>query len=286
MRRYSPSPASIPSSPIAAIFWGETNVDGGYFTRNDLFAFDAIGYDWDDQFKPNITAQPTDLVLRQDSVGSISVSAFTNHPLGLEYMWWRHHISGNIPVDTGPTLTLDTSVVGDYSYFVEVKDLIPGGLRTRSETVSVTVLPTPLITNDIDDIAVNENFPATFSFETNTDSTIINTFWTIDGTEIPTAGPAMSVQIVGTPSNNGGLVNVVITTTCETLNSRTATLLVNLLQCSPADLNGDGDLNFFDVSAFLSAFGNSDPVADFNGDGEFNFFDVSAFLNAFGDGCP
>lgn len=55
--------------------------------------------------------------------------------------------------------------------------------------------------------------------------------------------------------------------------------------CAP-DLNGDGDLNFFDVSDFLSAFGAMDPAADFTGDGEFNFFDVSAFLAAFSEGCP
>jgi hypothetical protein len=54
----------------------------------------------------------------------------------------------------------------------------------------------------------------------------------------------------------------------------------------PADLNGDGMLNFFDVSAFLGAFSAMDPVADFNGDGMFNFFDVSAFLGAFTAGCP
>ena len=54
----------------------------------------------------------------------------------------------------------------------------------------------------------------------------------------------------------------------------------------PADLTGDGDLNFFDVSAFLTAFANNDPVADFNADSEWNFFDVSAFLAEFGAGCP
>ncbi len=53
-----------------------------------------------------------------------------------------------------------------------------------------------------------------------------------------------------------------------------------------ADLTNDGLLNFFDVSAFLSAFALMDPVADFNDDGQFNFFDVSAFLTAFADGCP
>lgn len=54
--------------------------------------------------------------------------------------------------------------------------------------------------------------------------------------------------------------------------------------CRP-DLNNDGDLNFFDVSAFLQAFNNQEPVADFNGDGLFNFFDVSAFLQEFNAGC-
>tara|TARA_R110000868_G_scaffold241497_3_gene496760 strand:+ start:496524 stop:498920 length:2397 start_codon:yes stop_codon:yes gene_type:complete len=54
----------------------------------------------------------------------------------------------------------------------------------------------------------------------------------------------------------------------------------------PADLTGEGDLNFLDVSAFITAFGMQDPVADFTGEGSFNFLDVSAFLAAFGEGCP
>ena len=54
----------------------------------------------------------------------------------------------------------------------------------------------------------------------------------------------------------------------------------------PADLNGDGVLDFFDVSAFLTAFNSMDPIADLTGDGVFDFFDVSAFLSAYGSGCP
>lgn len=53
-----------------------------------------------------------------------------------------------------------------------------------------------------------------------------------------------------------------------------------------ADLTGDGSLNFFDISAFLSAFKAEDLVADFDGNGTFNFFDISAFLTAFSAGCP
>jgi len=52
------------------------------------------------------------------------------------------------------------------------------------------------------------------------------------------------------------------------------------------DLNDDGQLDFFDISAFIAALNIGDPIADFNNDDQFNFFDVSAFLNAFGAGCP
>ena len=47
-----------------------------------------------------------------------------------------------------------------------------------------------------------------------------------------------------------------------------------------ADIDGDGVLDFFDVSAFLSG------SMDFDGDGVFDFFDISAFLSAFLAGCP
>ena len=60
----------------------------------------------------------------------------------------------------------------------------------------------------------------------------------------------------------------------------------SVAQSCPADLTGDGALDFFDVSAFLSAYNAMSPAADFTGDGVFNFFDVSAFLNAFNAGCP
>ncbi len=67
----------------------------------------------------------------------------------------------------------------------------------------------------------------------------------------------------------------------------TATIVATgTIPSCPADINGDGDLNFFDVSAFLSAFAAMDSAADFTGEGDFNFFDVSAFLTAFSVGCP
>ena len=56
--------------------------------------------------------------------------------------------------------------------------------------------------------------------------------------------------------------------------------------CNPADLSRDGELDFFDVSAFLNAFGAMNLVADFNNDSKFDFFDISAFLTIFSEGCP
>jgi hypothetical protein len=63
-------------------------------------------------------------------------------------------------------------------------------------------------------------------------------------------------------------------------------LIKGWIPLCPADMNADGVLDFFDVSAFLNLYNAQNPEADFNGDGVFNFFDVSAFLNAFNQGCP
>lgn len=47
-----------------------------------------------------------------------------------------------------------------------------------------------------------------------------------------------------------------------------------------ADLNGDGVLDFFDVSLLLTT------GIDYNEDTSFDFFDISSFLFDFGNGCP
>lgn len=52
-----------------------------------------------------------------------------------------------------------------------------------------------------------------------------------------------------------------------------------------ADLNADGQLNFFDASEFVTLYQQQDPLADLNADGQFNFFDVAAFLSAYDLGC-
>ncbi|MDF1809128.1 MAG: hypothetical protein P1U42_05475 [Phycisphaerales bacterium] len=60
--------------------------------------------------------------------------------------------------------------------------------------------------------------------------------------------------------------------------------LFDLNSCR-ADTNDDAELNFFDVSLFLSEFMDSNRAGDFNCDERFNFFDISSFLAAFSAGC-
>ncbi len=53
---------------------------------------------------------------------------------------------------------------------------------------------------------------------------------------------------------------------------------------------GDGVLNFFDLSTFLGYYNTQNPLADFfpvaGGDGLFNFFDISTYIAEFNAGCP
>lgn len=57
-------------------------------------------------------------------------------------------------------------------------------------------------------------------------------------------------------------------------------------QCSIADLNADGIIDFFDISEFLALFSAQDPIADFTDNGIWDFFDVSSFIQAYSAGCP
>jgi len=76
------------------------------------------------------------------------------------------------------------------------------------------------------------------------------------------------------------------TSSAPTVGHGNFTFTITSPGCNAADINADGTLNFFDVSAFLNAFSMMDPSADINNNGTWNFFDVSEFLSIFADGCP
>ena len=67
-----------------------------------------------------------------------------------------------------------------------------------------------------------------------------------------------------------------------------AVLAIPYRPACPADLAPpQGELNFFDISIFLSAYNAQNPAADLARPfGQFNFFDVSAYLSQFSAGCP
>lgn len=88
----------------------------------------------------------------------------------------------------------------------------------------------------------------------------------------------------GADCNSDGFVDIMQILTGEMADTDGNGLL-DICQC-PADLTGDGQLDFFDVSGFLVLFQLNDPVADFTGDGQLDFFDVSRFLTEYAAGCP
>jgi len=51
----------------------------------------------------------------------------------------------------------------------------------------------------------------------------------------------------------------------------------------PADLTGEGDVNFFDLVEFITRFNANDPRADLDTNGVLNFFDIAAYLGLFSD---
>lgn len=62
-----------------------------------------------------------------------------------------------------------------------------------------------------------------------------------------------------------------------------------LIGCCPADWNADGEVNFFDINAFLATWtassANGTHMADLNFDGHISFADITKYLIIFTDNC-
>lgn len=72
----------------------------------------------------------------------------------------------------------------------------------------------------------------------------------------------------------------------DSMNFEFVTVLLTPLESScRADVDGDGELTFFDFLAFQDLFAAGDLRADFDGDGELTFFDFLAFQDEFAAGC-
>jgi hypothetical protein len=75
---------------------------------------------------------------------------------------------------------------------------------------------------------------------------------------------------------------------CSLVGGGTALFIAQLPNPCPGDSNGDGVVNFADLNAVLSQFGQIGPglSGDLNGDGVVNFGDLNLVLAAFGQPCP
>jgi len=60
----------------------------------------------------------------------------------------------------------------------------------------------------------------------------------------------------------------------------------NGLKSCPADFEGDGTLNFFDISKFINAYANNDQLADMTLDGQLDMNDLFEYIKVFNEGCP
>ena len=58
-----------------------------------------------------------------------------------------------------------------------------------------------------------------------------------------------------------------------------------LISC-PADFQSDGVVNYYDISKYIQAYINSDPIADMTQDSIVDVNDIMAFLTAYTNGCP
>jgi hypothetical protein len=87
--------------------------------------------------------------------------------------------------------------------------------------------------------------------------------------------------------SDAGVYRVVVSNACGSVPSSPADLQVLGSDC-PADIALPfGELNFFDLSVFLSWYNQQDPRADIAGPtGVFNFFDVAAYIGLYNAGCP
>lgn len=99
--------------------------------------------------------------------------------------------------------------------------------------------------------------------------------------DIPLNAPSGSYRIMMRISHNG------LTVLNAPLNDGwiQASFAVDAQSDCRADLNNDGETNFFDISIFLNAYTSRDLLADFNNDGRTDFFDLSSFLIEIAIGC-
>jgi hypothetical protein len=100
------------------------------------------------------------------------------------------------------------------------------------------------------------------------------------------SGEALFSVELATPTPEGWVITA---TAIEDATGNTsefsACTSISIMGCA-ADMTSDGQLDVFDVFAFLDAYESGDPAADHTGDGTLDVFDVFGYLDLYNAGCP
>ena len=178
--------------------------------------------------------------------------------------------------------TQDMLIDGGVAYLATGSDFDRG----RLDIVDISLPLNPALISSLNTTGLHQAFFTNYELN-KVGSTLYITDPVTGITMYDVTDPMLPV-FTGVYTNEEDMMSLTIESDVGYLRTPGMLMLLDMSVCAPcpADLNGDGSLNFFDISAFLTGFGASDPVADFNGDGLYNFFDISAFLSAFGAGCP
>ncbi|MBL4809513.1 MAG: hypothetical protein JKY43_05590 [Phycisphaerales bacterium] len=172
---------------------------------------------------------------------------------------------------------------GDIAYVASGSDIDTG----RLDIVDISLPLNPVIISSFD-LFGEESFNGAI-FELGKVGSMLYITDPVSGITMYDVTDPASPRFTGIYNKESGMMSLTIENDIGYMRSADGLFqLLDMSACAPclADLTGDGVLDFFDISAFLSAFSNSDPAADFTGDGVYDFFDISAFLSAFGAGCP
>lgn len=192
------------------------------------------------------------------------------------YKWFKGGVE--IPGATQACLLIFSPTQADAgSYTCEARNSCN---VTTSRPATLAVGTIPHITTQPQSAAVPEHQSVTF-------------FVQVTGTPPPTfqwykndnpiaGATASSYTITDVDAGDVANYRVVVTNSCGSVISDPALLTIG--GC-PADLTGDGVIDFGDYLEFLNLYDALDPRVDYNMDGVIDFLDYLEFLNYFDAGC-
>jgi hypothetical protein len=145
-------------------------------------------------------------------------------------------------------------------------------------TGNVSTCTPPTVSIPPSDQTVDVYQPA--SFNVLAGGTGIMYQWKKDGVNIPSANSSMLLLVSATLADEGEY-SVVVSGSCGSVESESATLTVNCL----ADFDGSGFVDIEDFSAFIEAFEAGDESTDIDGSGFVDIEDFSMYVPLFEAGC-